>query len=85
MGKTVICTCPECIEHRVIVDDQQISGRKVTQQRRRLHEIAAAANRSPYYAKAHKSHPVGIEEHVDDEEDGRDKAGSSAGAQHLCG
>ncbi|KAJ6481295.1 hypothetical protein C8R47DRAFT_1218460 [Mycena vitilis] len=66
MGKKV-CICPKCILHHVVVDGHRIPGRKVSQQERRLHEIAAAASRSPDYAKAPKSHPVGVEESSDEE------------------
>jgi hypothetical protein len=71
MARKVICTCSECIQHhRVVLDGQEIPRRKVTQQLRRVHEIAAAANRAPEYAKGHASkgskgrisHPVGVEE-----------------------
>ncbi|KAF8200533.1 hypothetical protein K438DRAFT_1758746 [Mycena galopus ATCC 62051] len=79
MGKKVICVCPECSEHQVIVHGQQIQGRKVTPQLRRLHELAAAANHSPDYTKAQKFHPVGIEELFSEEEDGKNKSGSSPG------
>jgi hypothetical protein len=81
MGKKVICVCPECIQHWAFIDDQQMPGHPITQQLRRFHEIAAAANCSPNYAKARSSHPVGVEELLDEEEDGKDKSGSSPGAQ----
>ncbi|KAJ7200253.1 hypothetical protein B0H12DRAFT_1081232 [Mycena haematopus] len=85
MGKTVICTCPECLQRHVVVHGQRIQGRRVTQQLRRIHELKATANRSPDYAKAHNSHPVGIEEIFDEGEDDKNRSGSSAGAQYLYG
>ncbi|KAJ7459003.1 hypothetical protein FB451DRAFT_1563831 [Mycena latifolia] len=83
MGKKVTCTCPVCIEHRVTINGQEIPGRRVTPQQRRVHEIAAVANRVPEYAKARtsqarKSHPVGVEELFDEEEDGKNKPRNSS-------
>jgi hypothetical protein len=86
MAKKVICTCPECIQHyRADFNGQKIRGHKVTQQLRRLHELTAAANRSPDYAKAPNSYPVGIDETFDEKEDGKAKSEGSPGAQHFRG
>ncbi|KAJ6498702.1 hypothetical protein DFH09DRAFT_1376051 [Mycena vulgaris] len=51
------------------------------------YEIAAAANRVPEYAKActsqaRKSHPVGVEELFDEEEDGKNKPRNSSEIKH---
>jgi hypothetical protein len=81
MGKKVVCVCPECIQHRVLVNGERVPGQKVTPQRRRLDEIAAAAKRSPDYAKATKSHPVGVEELFDEEEDDKGQSGGSPSTQ----
>ncbi|KAJ6469929.1 hypothetical protein C8R45DRAFT_1078572 [Mycena sanguinolenta] len=80
MGKKVICTCPECIEHWVTVDGQRIPGARITQQLRRVHELRTAANGSPEYAKPHKSkvRPIGVEEPFD-EEDIKVKSSGSPG------
>ncbi|KAJ6503589.1 hypothetical protein C8R45DRAFT_1070244 [Mycena sanguinolenta] len=80
MSKKVVCTCPECIEHWVTVDDQRIPGARITQQLRRVHELRTAANGSLEYAKPHKSkvRPIGVEEPFD-EEDIKAKSSGSPG------
>ncbi|KAJ7750592.1 hypothetical protein B0H16DRAFT_1419782, partial [Mycena metata] len=80
-GKRVICTCPECIEKRVIVDNQAIPGDRITQQLRRIHELRAAANRSPEYAKTRNSQarPIGVEDLMDEEADHEEKSRGTTG------
>ena len=69
MGKKVICTCPMCVVKRVVVHGGEIPGDRISQQLRRVHELAATANASPEYKKTRKSkaHPIGVEEFSDEE------------------
>jgi hypothetical protein len=81
MGRKVICTCPECVQHHVIVNDQKIPGHRVSQQ---CHQLAATANHLPDFAKAGNPHPIGVQELSDEYGDGQDKSKNSLGMQHLC-
>jgi hypothetical protein len=67
MGAKVICTCPKCIVHWVIVDGQKIPGNKISTQLRRQHEISATASRSPDFAT--RPSPLGVKDFLDEEDD----------------
>ncbi|KAJ6481127.1 hypothetical protein C8R45DRAFT_933026 [Mycena sanguinolenta] len=79
MGAKVVCTCPECLVHWVDVDGQQIPGRKISSQQRRLHEISAAANRSPDFP----SKPIPVGSKNLDEDDDKDEIGTLMGPRDI--
>jgi hypothetical protein len=77
----VVCTCPQCICHFVLVDGERVPGKKISSQLRRRHEISAAANRSPDFAT--KPGPSGVKEFLDEDNDGGYEPGKTQSSRGL--